>query len=121
MPPASPLVEQGTLNIGDFVVIGGTYAKIRNLESTNGQPIKSAGPSTPVIMTGLKKLPDFGDEFDVVKTEKQARSLASDVASTRRAGASATASSGSELLRIISRSNKLTENRKIALSLKDLK
>jgi translation initiation factor IF-2 len=108
-PVAIALVEQGTLNAGDFVVIGGTYAKIRNLETTNGTPIKSAGPSTPVIMTGLKNLPDFGDEFDVVKTEKQARQLASDVAAGRRAGASSSASSGSELLRIISRSNKLTE------------
>ena len=79
-PVAIALVEQGTLNRGDFVVIGGTYAKIRNLETTNGQPIKEAGPSTPVIMTGLKNLPDFGDEFDVVKTEKDARDRAAEVA-----------------------------------------
>ena len=108
-PVAIALVEQGTLRAGEFVVIGGTYAKVRNLETTTGQPIKDAGPSTPVIMTGLKNLPDFGDEFDVVKTEKEARGRASGVASDRRAGGSSTASSGSELLRIISRSNKLTE------------
>jgi len=108
-PVAIALVEQGTLNAGDFVVIGGTYAKIRNLETTTGQPIKQAGPSTPVIMTGLKNLPDFGDEFDVVKTEKDARTRANQESQTRRAGSSSAASSGSELLRIISRSNKLTE------------
>src|SRR5207248_271841 len=56
-PVAIALVEQGTLNAGDFVVIGGTYAKIRNLETTTGQAIKEAGPSTPIIMTGLKSLP----------------------------------------------------------------
>jgi translation initiation factor IF-2 len=108
-PVAIALVEQGTLSAGDFVVIGGTYAKIRNLETTTGKPIKQAGPSTPVIMTGLKNLPDFGDEFDVVKTEKDARARASQESQTRRAGSSASANSGSELLRIISRSNKLTE------------
>jgi translation initiation factor IF-2 len=108
-PVAIALVEQGTLNAGDFVVIGGTYAKIRNLETTTGKPIKSAGPSTPVIMTGLKNLPEFADEFDVVKTEKQARERAGRASQDRRASGGSTATSGSELLRIISRSNKLTE------------
>jgi len=108
-PVAVALVEQGTLHNGDYVVIGGTYGKVRNLETTSGKTIKEAGPSTPVIMTGLKNLPDFGDEFDVVKTEKQARELAGTMARTRREGASSAATSGSELLRIISRSNKLTE------------
>ena len=108
-PVAIALVEQGTLRAGDFVVLGSTYAKIRNLETTTGTPIKEAGPSTPVIMTGLKNLPDFGDEFDVVKTEKEARDRSGEAAQTKREGGSASATSGSELLRIISRSNKLTE------------
>jgi len=108
-PVAIALVEQGTLKNGDFVVIGGTYGKIRNLETTNGKAIKEAGPSTPVVMTGLKSLPDFGDEFDVVKCEKVARDQAAEVARTRREGGASAATSSSELLRIISRSNKLTE------------
>lgn len=108
-PVAIALVEQGTLKNGDFVAIGGTYGKIRNLETTDGKPIKEAGPSTPVIMTGLKSLPDFGDEFDVVKNEKIARDQAAETARTRREGGSSAATSSSELLRIISRSNKLTE------------
>jgi translation initiation factor IF-2 len=108
-PTAIALVEQGTLKIGDFVVIGGTYAKIRNLETTTGQAIKEAGPSTPIIMTGLKSLPDFGDEFQVVKNEKQAREGSAETTRLRRAGGGSAATSGSELLRIISRSNKLTE------------
>ncbi|MBX4201691.1 translation initiation factor IF-2, partial [Candidatus Saccharibacteria bacterium] len=108
-PVAIALVEHGTLNAGDFVLIGGTYAKVRNLEGTDGKPITKAGPSMPVIMTGLKNLPDFGDEFDVVKTEKEARQRAATVAGDRRASSNNAASSGSELLRMISRSNKLTE------------
>ena len=108
-PLAVALVEQGTLRSGDFVVIGGTYGKIRSLETTSGKSIKEAGPSTPVMMTGLKNLPDFGDEFDVVKSEKIARELSATMARTRREGGASAATSGSELLRIISRSNKLTE------------
>lgn len=108
-PVAVAMVEQGTLKNGDFVIIGGTYGKIRNLETTDGKPIKEAGPSTPVVMTGLKNLPDFGDEFDVVKNEKTARDQAAQVAAQRREGGASAATSGSELLRIISRSNKLTE------------
>ncbi len=75
-PVAVALVESGTLSKGDFVVAGGTYAKIRNLESTSGRPFAAAGPSTPAILTGFKVLPEFGDEFKVVKTEKEARSQA---------------------------------------------
>src|SRR5579862_1328316 len=108
-PVAVALVEQGTLHSGDFVVLGATYGKVRNLETTTHQPIKLAGPSTPVIITGLKSLPDFGDEFDVVPNEKIARDTAAAMAAERRAGGNNAATSGSELLRIISRSNKLTE------------
>lgn len=108
-PVAEALVEQGTLRAGDFVVLGGTYGKIRNLETTDGKPIKLAGPSTPVNITGLKKLPEFGDEFHAVTNEKEARSLASGTAADRRADAGSSATSGSELLRIINRSNKLQE------------
>jgi translation initiation factor IF-2 len=108
-PIAVALVEQGTLRSGEFVAIGSTYGKIRNLETTTGKPIKEAGPSTPVIMTGIKNLPDFGDEFDVVKNEKEARERAAETASARRAGGDSAATSSSELLRIISRSNQLSE------------
>jgi translation initiation factor IF-2 len=108
-PVAIALVEQGTLNSGDFVAIGGTYGKIRNLESTDGQPIQKAEPSTPVVITGLKNLPEFADEFQVVNNEKTARDLAAQMASARRAGGNSSATNSSELLRIISRSNKLQE------------
>lgn len=108
-PIAHALVEEGTLRAGDFVVTGGTYAKVRNLDSTGGTPIKSAGPSTPVVMSGFKSLPEFGDAFRVVATEKQARTEAAAVAAQRAGGTARTDMSGSELLRIISRSDKLQE------------
>ena len=79
-PMAYALVEQGTLKIGDFVVAGTTYAKIRNLETPNGKPILQALPSTPVGITGFKALPEFADEFTVVKDERTARHLSESAA-----------------------------------------
>lgn len=107
-PVAIALIEEGTLNSNDTVVAGATYARIRNLESTNGQLLKQAGPSTPVIITGFKTLPEFGDEFNVVKDEKTARIQATAAGQARR-GTSSADLSGSELIRLINRSNQLTE------------
>ena len=75
-PVAVALVESGTLEKGDFVVAGTTYARLRNLESSAGKPIAKATASDPVKLTGFKALPEFGKEFTVVKTEKEARKLA---------------------------------------------
>lgn len=108
-PIAHALIEEGTLKPGNFVVSGGTYAKIRNLEDTTGNPIKSAGPSTPVVISGFKVLPEFGDPFEVVASEKLARHQAEHTAAERASGAAHGDISGSELLRIISRSDKLQE------------
>jgi translation initiation factor IF-2 len=108
-PIAVALVEQGILKSGDFLTVGGTSGKIRNLESTSGRPLKQAGPSTPVIISGLKSLPDFGDEFYTVISEKIAREKAKTISDTRRSGGVITASSSSELLRIINRTDKLNE------------
>ena len=108
-PVAVALVEQGTLHAGDFLTVGGTFGKVRNLESTSGKKITEAGPSTPVLVTGLKSLPDFADQFEVVTNERQARDQAMDIARQRRSGGSSAATSGSELLRMISRTHKLTE------------
>lgn len=108
-PIAHALIEEGTLKPGQFVLSGGTYAKVRNLEDTNGKAVKEAGPSTPVVISGFKTLPEFGDPFEVVATEKEARSRAEAVAADRASGAGRTDMSSSELLRIISRSDKLQE------------
>lgn len=108
-PVAVALVEHGSLKAGDFVSAGVTYGKVRNLESTTGQPLKQAGPSTPVIITGLKALPEFGQEFQVEPSEKIARDRAAKFATAVHAGASSSATTSSELLRMISRTNLLTE------------
>jgi translation initiation factor IF-2 len=108
-PVAVALVESGTLSRGDFVVAGGTYAKVRNLEATTNRPLKTAGPSTPAILTGFKQLPEFGDEFQVVKSEKEARAVAATYSTERNQAAASSDMSGSELIRIINRANKVNE------------
>ena len=107
-PVANALVEAGTLKRGDFVVAGSTYARVRNLESSTGKAISQAGPSTPVLMTGFKKAPEFGDEFQVVKNEKEARTLA-EQAATRHGQSGRLDMNSNELIRIINRSNKVSE------------
>ena len=108
-PVAEALVEQGTLKPGDFISVGGTYGKVRTLESTENTPLASAGPSTPVLITGLKGLPEFGDEFTIKATEKDAKDASLATANSRKETGSATASTGSELLRLITRTTQLTE------------
>jgi translation initiation factor IF-2 len=106
---AVALIEQGALRPGNFVQVGATYGKIRTLQNTSGEILEKAGPSMPVIITGLKVLPEFGDEFVEVASEKEARERALKVAQGRSGGGAVTASTGSELLRVISRAQKLTE------------
>lgn len=108
-PVAVALVEDGMLSKGDFVVAGDTYAKVRNLETTNGVPIKDAGPSTPVVITGFKSLPRFGDEFIEVANEKEARTKSSDIQALRSSSGSSTDINSSELIRIIDKKNQVNE------------
>lgn len=108
-PVAHALVEAGILKPGLFVIAGGTYAKIRNLETTEGKPLKEAGPSSPVTITGFKTLPEFGDEFTVAENEKAARLAAEQTATGRSTSGSSVAASSSELIRLINRSNELNE------------
>jgi translation initiation factor IF-2 len=108
-PVGQALIETGTLKVGDFVVAGGSYAKVRNLETTNGQPTKAATPSTPVIITGFKTLPRFGDEFTAVANEKIARAQAEKAADASQAAGGQLDIGGSELIRMINRSNEMQE------------
>ena len=108
-PIAHALVEEGILKPGDFVVAGSTYARIRNLESTDGKSIPEARPSTPVIITGFKALPEFGDRFEVVANEKLARAQAEEAASGKRGMSSNAGLSSAELIRMINRSNQVSE------------
>jgi translation initiation factor IF-2 len=108
-PIAHALVEEGTLKKGDFVVAGATYAKVRNLEDANGKALTHATPSTPVIMTGFKALPEFGDEFQVVKDEKTARLQAAQATARQQSLGNHNDMTGSELIRLINRNNKVQE------------
>ena len=74
-PAASLLVQNGTLNVGDSIVVGNTYGRIRAMVNDLGQRIKSAGPSTPVEITGINDVPLAGDRFVIFKDEKQARRI----------------------------------------------
>lgn len=74
-PSASLLVQNGTLHVGDSLVVGNTYGRIRAMVNDLGQRIKEAGPSTPVEITGINDVPQAGDRFVVFKDEKQARRI----------------------------------------------
>lgn len=73
---ASLLVQDGTLNAGDSIVVGNTYGRIRAMFDDEGKAIKAAGPSIPVEILGLSEVPAAGDRFLVVKDEKTARQMA---------------------------------------------
>ena len=75
-PVATVLVQRGTLNRNDFLVIGTTYGKVRAMTNYRGKRVKTAGPSTPVSLFGLSGLPITGDVLQVVESEKNARALA---------------------------------------------
>jgi translation initiation factor IF-2 len=72
-PVATLLVLNGTLNVGDFVVCGNSYCKIRSLDDYRGRRIKKAGPGMPAVVSGFKAVPSFGDSFREVADERIAR------------------------------------------------
>ena len=70
---ATLLVQQGTLHVGDPIVVGDTYGRVRTMTNENGREMKKATPSTPVEITGLNDVPQAGDKFVVFDDEKTAR------------------------------------------------
>lgn len=95
------LVEQGMLRPGCFIVAGTAYGKVRTLLDFAGKPIKEAGPSTPVTITGLKELPQFGDTFSIVKSEKEARSAVATARIEHEKNAASTNVTGADLLKMM--------------------
>ncbi|MGG7057650.1 translation initiation factor IF-2 [Clostridium tertium] len=73
---ATLLIQNGTLHVGDSILVGSTYGRIRAMFDDKGKSIKSAGPSIPVEILGLSEVPAAGDRFTVVKDEKTARNMA---------------------------------------------
>lgn len=72
---ATLLVQNGTLKMGDTILAGETYGKLRAMFDFHGKPIRSAGPSTPVQIMGLGDVPSAGEVFQVVPSEKEARAM----------------------------------------------
>ncbi|ASB93246.1 Translation initiation factor IF-2 [Bacillus subtilis subsp. subtilis] len=72
---ATLLVQTGTLHVGDPIVVGNTFGRVRAMVNDIGRRVKTAGPSTPVEITGLNDVPQAGDQFLVFKDEKTARSV----------------------------------------------
>ncbi len=74
-PIVTILVQNGTLRLGDPIVVGTSYGKVRTLKNDKGEEITEAYPSQPVEITGLNNTPSAGDKFMAFETEKQARSI----------------------------------------------
>ena len=72
---ATMLVQRGTLDVGDTIIVGSSIGRIRAMTNENGRKVKSAGPSTPVEIMGLTEVPEAGDIFYEVKDEKTAKHL----------------------------------------------
>lgn len=83
-PVATVLVQNGTLQVGDPIVAGAAYGKIRAMTDDKGRRVKKAGPSTPVEILGLSEVPSAGDSFYVAENEKQARQVAESIIAKNR-------------------------------------
>ena len=74
-PVATLLVQNGTIKVGDVIVVGTTYGKIRSMEDETGKSLQSAGPSKPVSVTGLVEVPFAGEKFMALNDERKAREI----------------------------------------------
>jgi translation initiation factor IF-2 len=97
----SMLVEHGVLKAGQHVVAGLAHGRVRTLVDYAGRPLKEAGASTPATVTGFKELPSFGDRFEVVKNEKEARQLVAKHRSELEHNAVSSNVTGSDLLNLM--------------------
>src|SRR5213594_2870906 len=84
-PTATVIVQMGTLKVGDPFICGDYNGKVKSLLDDRGQPIKEAGPSTPVKVLGFTGLPNAGDEFLVMESERAARQLSDERLEAKRA------------------------------------
>ena len=84
-PTATVIVQMGTLKIGDAFICGDYSGKVKSLLDDRGQPIKQAGPSTPVKVLGFTGLPNAGDEFLVMESERSTKTLSEERLQTKRA------------------------------------
>jgi translation initiation factor IF-2 len=99
------LVENGTLQIGEYFVAGSTYGRVRTLQDFAGTPLKEAGPSTPATITGFKEVPEFGQRIEEVKNEREARALAAKHYEERVQSTAGVNITGSDLLKMMNRAS----------------
>lgn len=83
-PVATLLVQNGTLKVGDTLVAGSVFAKVRAMVDDRGNRVESIGPSFPVEILGLSEVPSAGDEFEVFPTEKEAKAIANERSEQQR-------------------------------------
>ncbi|MGQ9619398.1 MAG: translation initiation factor IF-2, partial [Bacteroidales bacterium] len=81
---ATVLVKTGTLKVGDIVLAGSYFGRVKALFNERGNRVEEAGPATPVLMTGLNGAPQAGDKFDVMRSEREAKELATKRAQLQR-------------------------------------
>jgi len=108
-PVVGLLIEQGTLKVGSFLVAGTSYGKIRTLLDFAGKPLKIAGPSTPVTITGFKELPQFGDSFELVATEKLARAKTVTARIEHERNAASSNTTSADLLKMMTQKDEVQE------------
>ncbi len=94
-PVATVLVQEGTLRVGDAVVVGEVSGKVRAMTDDRGQRLQEAGPSTPVELVGLSDVPTAGDLLETVADERRAKAIAEERRERRRAAELAQARKGS--------------------------
>jgi translation initiation factor IF-2 len=88
---ATAIVQTGTLKVGDVIVVGGTWGKVKALENANGKRVQKAGPASAVVVLGLSEVPEAGDILRVVADEREARAKVE----ARKAEAAAKSGEGS--------------------------
>jgi translation initiation factor IF-2 len=115
-PVATVLVQRGTLKVGDIVVAGSEWGRVRLLQNDRGETVKEAGPSTPIEVLGLSAAPEAGDEMVVVESEARAREVAEYRGRKRRE--SRQASSSRQTLDQLLKTREAGEKRLLPLVLK---
>lgn len=97
-PIATILVNTGTLKVMNSIIVGNTHGRIKLMKDHNGKPLKSAGPSTPVMIAGLNTTPKSGDILQVVQNEKAAKERAEEIALLNQKENQANTSAANQLI-----------------------
>ena len=117
-PVATVLVQAGTLKIGDYFAVGHISGRVRALNDDRGQPVVEARPATPVVVSGLEEVPDAGEIFQVVASEKSARQIALQKLQERRANEVAAATAPRVTLEELARRAQAGETKELNLVVK---